>query len=330
MLLHARRLGQFSSTPRYCSHQTPFALLEVSFLCRAQETPALVQSSHFLVPPHGLVADPTPPALVDLLEGAHALCTVLPPPRRICMDTCLTPRIWSLGYLSPKSFVPLGLLANTSQTRLTHDRCPLCRTMVSSTTPDFGRSGHFSGNSHITQCALSRRGKQALCCQSERPKYAPTAINTREARSHLDRARRPPHSTLPSVRAFKIEMGTGSVGPRQLPWSVSAERVPGTESSQTRVLRPRVCVHLSDVNSGHQRTVDLGVCLRGQRMFHAPPADTCNAFLVQLQRRTVAAFKKGEVPEALSRLGPRFLVLGAFVLGERPRRRTPSLDCSGR
>ena len=41
----------------------------------------------------------------------------------------------SLENVQPKSLVPLGLLANTSQTRLTHNIRPLSRAMVSSATP---------------------------------------------------------------------------------------------------------------------------------------------------------------------------------------------------
>ena len=62
------------STEHGC-HQTPFAFLEVSFLCRAQQMPVLVQSLHFLVSPHGFVADP-PPTLANLFESAHACRTV--------------------------------------------------------------------------------------------------------------------------------------------------------------------------------------------------------------------------------------------------------------
>ena len=51
----------------------------------------------------------------------------------------------------PKSFVPLGLLVNTSQTRLTHGIHPPSRAMVSSATPVLDRSVRSPRNSEMAQ-----------------------------------------------------------------------------------------------------------------------------------------------------------------------------------
>ena len=171
---------------------------------------------------------------------------------------CVAFGICQLGYVHPKSFVPLGLLANISQMRLSHSNRPLSRE-VSSATPHPAASG-----------------QQTLCCEFERLARAKVRHHRHQyqSSSHLSTTTElGGHRTCPAQGLSRLRWATSSPSleystrPWQLPCSVPHELGCRARDRREHTFSDPGPGSLRVVFVHRSRPVHL---LRGQRMFHAP------------------------------------------------------------